>query len=415
MDVVFETGARSHEVDSCILYANNTSSLWYKSRAIYKKHIPCGTREEDVRILCKSFSAFLPEVLSEYERELGEKIVLTKEQREDFCRIFAEDYWSLDVQEFTLKEARQGSKECLDYSECIGRAFSSVAGGKMRVDDFILRILSKATTTENLLYVNCGQIDKKSYQKLNTVIEAMGGKWNSREKAHVFAGDPAESLDLVLSSGCLGAPEDFGFFPTPPEPAYNAVTLGDLEAGMRFLEPEAGTGNIADQAAEIVGIDNVDCIEIQEANRAVLKDKGYRVIGEDFLAMTPTPIYDRIVMNPPFRNHADIKHVERALQWLKPSGKLVSIMSGGVAFREDSATRSFRELAEHLGGQIIENPEGSFKESGTLVSTVTVVLPAAGFKRPDAEIEAEKGDIHDHRIIINKEHEESNVQMCLGI
>ena len=46
-------------------------------------------------------------------------------------------------------------------------------------------------------------------------------------------------------------------------------------------------------------------------------------------------------------------------------------------FRDDKLTRDFRELVESHNGQIIGNPEGAFKESGTMVNTVTVVIRGA--------------------------------------
>ncbi len=82
-------------------------------------------------------------------------------------------------------------------------------------------------------------------------------------------------------------------------------------------------------------------------------------------------------MNPPFKNQADIKHINHALKFLKPGGKLVSVMSASVGFRENTLTNKFRSLIEERGGSIESLPDGAFKESGTMVRTVIVVIPAA--------------------------------------
>ena len=39
--------------------------------------------------------------------------------------------------------------------------------------------------------------------------------------------------------------------------------------------------------------------------------------------------FDRIVMNPPFANGDDIKHIMHALKMLKPGGRLVAICANG--------------------------------------------------------------------------------------
>ena len=78
-------------------------------------------------------------------------------------------------------------------------------------------------------------------------------------------------------------------------------------------------------------------------------------------------------MNPPFENQKDIDHVNHAFSLLKDGGKLISIMSASVKFRKNKKTKEFRELIDE-NGFIIDLPEKSFKDSGTLVHTIMVVL-----------------------------------------
>lgn len=70
---------------------------------------------------------------------------------------------------------------------------------------------------------------------------------------------------------------------------------------------------------------------------------------------------------------ADIDYVLHAYKFLKPGGRLVSIMSSSVTFRENRKTVEFRELLNACG-TFGHNPEGSFKESGTMVNTIIVVM-----------------------------------------
>ena len=99
----------------------------------------------------------------------------------------------------------------------------------------------------------------------------------------------------------------------------------------------------------------------------------------DFLSMEPEDYlgncYDRVIMNPPFSNQQDIKHVNHALKFLKDDGVLVSVMSPGFTFRENKLSVDFKTMLEERGGYYEKNPEGSFKVFGTLVKTVIVVIP----------------------------------------
>jgi 16S rRNA G1207 methylase RsmC len=90
----------------------------------------------------------------------------------------------------------------------------------------------------------------------------------------------------------------------------------------------------------------------------------------DFLLANEALRFDRVAMNPPFADGADVVHVTRAFGMLAPGGKLVAIMSAGVEFRSDKKTVAFRELVAANGGTIERLPEDSFRESGTSVRTV---------------------------------------------
>jgi 16S rRNA G1207 methylase RsmC len=90
-------------------------------------------------------------------------------------------------------------------------------------------------------------------------------------------------------------------------------------------------------------------------------------IGHDGNCLGPKGLFDRIVMNPPFADRQDIRHVRHALGFLKPGGRLVAIMSAGVTFREDRLSREFQALVDERGGVIEELPRDPFKVSGTAV------------------------------------------------
>ncbi len=248
----------------------------------------------------------------------------------------------------------------------------------MRVSDDVLRVLSAAEVDGNRLVLT-GQLDRKLYEATNKVLAAAGGVWTRKVKAHVFPEDAADLVDRVILTGEIDIPKDeFGFFPSPPEVVAVLMGKARIESHHLVLEPSAGHGAIALEAAKIVGTEDVECVEVLPANATVLCSMGFATITGDFLAVQLTRRYDRIVMNPPFVKQADIKHVTRALEWLKPDGLLVSVMSAGVAFRADRMTTQFRALVDERGGTIEPLPDGSFKASGTGVRTVVVTIPGGG-------------------------------------
>ena len=99
----------------------------------------------------------------------------------------------------------------------------------------------------------------------------------------------------------------------------------------------------------------------------------------DFLAPPDFPgNFAGVIMNPPFSRRQDALHIRAAFRQLRPGGRLVSVASGGLAFRRDALHREVREQIEAWGGSIEPLPAESFKASGTSVNTVLVVATRPG-------------------------------------
>lgn len=249
----------------------------------------------------------------------------------------------------------------------------------MRIDAEVLKVIGAANVEGNKLFLT-GQLDRNLYQRTDKVLQAAGGKWNRGQKAHVFDSCAESRIQQMLISGDIVIPQDFGYYPTPEPVVQMLMDLADVQPGMLCLEPSAGQGAIACALAMRSG--GVMCIELLEQNVKKLKEYlhllgvEFEVYNGDFLECQARvdPIYDRIVMNPPFEKQADIKHVLHAFDHLKTGGRLVSVMSASVLFRSNKLTQEFRDFVEQHGGTIEPLPEGSFKVSGTMVNTVVVVL-----------------------------------------
>jgi len=244
----------------------------------------------------------------------------------------------------------------------------------MKIPSDVLAVLDRAETEGPALRLT-GQLDRNLYTRTNKALEAAGGKWNRKAKAHMFDGDAADAIEQILLTGEITTVQDLGFFPTPPAIVEQLLDLADVKPGMVVLEPSAGRGAIAGPIAARGAV--VDCAELLPDNAAVIEAAGYAqtlAVG-DFLSLAFGAEYDRVVMNPPFARQADIDHVNHALACLKPGGLLVSVMSASVTFRANTKASGFRARVEDRGGQFIPLPEGAFKASGTGVNTVIAVIP----------------------------------------
>ena len=246
----------------------------------------------------------------------------------------------------------------------------------MRVENDVLLVLTHAQTADNALRL-VGTLDRKLYERVNKVLEAAGGKWNRKAKAHLYEGDAAEAMDQIILTGeCdIKRKQNFGYFPTPLGLGMEVAKLAQIAPGHAVLEPSIGQGHLAEAIIRVQPAASITGYELLPENLKKCEGR-FTATEADFLKVEVVPQFDRVVMNPPFAKQADIWHVQHALKFLKPGGRLVSIMSASVAFRDNKLTTAFRELVDECGGSIEPNNEGAFKESGTMVRTVTVSLTA---------------------------------------
>lgn len=163
----------------------------------------------------------------------------------------------------------------------------------------------------------------------------------------------------------------FQYYPTPSVVAQKLVELADIRTSSSVLEPSAGDGAIA---AEIAKKSHASLVLVEldkkhSASLAVKCPNALTVIS-DFMSYSPKCKFDRIVMNPPFSKSQDAKHILHAYSMLRDGGILVAVASSSVKNRDGAVYDKLRALNPSFK----ELPSGAFKESGTMVNTIIVVL-----------------------------------------
>lgn len=248
---------------------------------------------------------------------------------------------------------------------------------KASIPEIIRAILSEMEQDGHVLKPYRHQLERKTYEDLNKVLVALGGKWK-RGTGHVFAcsaEELTEKLGAAIESGEYDCPRSNDFFPTPDDLADRLVEKADVQPHHMVLEPSAGKGALLDAVRRKFGdakLEHYWAIELMPENRKALMDKGYEVFATDFnVLQLGDKHFDRIIMNPPFGRA--MAHILKAYAALKDGGKLVAIAPAGVMFRRDRDYQLVRHLAEETGW-IEELPEGSFKASGTMVNTVMLCI-----------------------------------------
>lgn len=218
-----------------------------------------------------------------------------------------------------------------------------------------------------------GQLERPLYEATNKVLVALGGKWDRRERGHIFTLAARDAMEAALAAGvAVDQKRTLEQFFTPPELAARVASLAQIEPEHRVLEPSAGDGALVGAVARACSTAIITAVEIDPATyEALFKQWGLRatILCADFLALPIERQFDRVVMNPPFGRGADMAHVARALENLRPGGRLVAIMSPHWTFATDSASQAFRGLINDHSHSWEALPEGSFKTAGTGVAT----------------------------------------------
>lgn len=239
-------------------------------------------------------------------------------------------------------------------------------------------ILQKCTVDGNIIRLPEGQLDRKLYQEVAKALNLIGGAWKGgKTMGFVFPNDPTELLEQIANGEARNLKKEFQFFATPDDVSdWIVKQFAFVELHDKVLEPSAGQGSIIKAIQRFIPEINVDYCELMDVNRTFLsKIPNTTFLQDDFLTLTGKEnYYDLIVANPPFSKNQDIDHIRKMYECLNEGGRIITVASTHWQFSNNKKETEFRNWLEEIAAEIHEIPKGTFKESGTMVSSVLIVI-----------------------------------------
>lgn len=246
-------------------------------------------------------------------------------------------------------------------------------------------VLGAAETSGNLVRLT-GSLDRRLYETTNKILEALGGKWDRKARAHVFPIDAEQALSNALASGsAIKRQQTLQFFETPTSLASRMVDLARIVPGDAVLEPSAGHGRLLLPLGHRTDIFRPVAIEIDEANCSVLrKAVSASIVRTDFLTWSATCVdeFDVVLMNPPFSGNQDIAHIKAAWSLLRAGGRLVAVASEHGFMGQERTAVAFRMWLDEIAAVVEPIPAGTFVESGTRVSARLIIATKTSIPAP---------------------------------
>jgi len=240
------------------------------------------------------------------------------------------------------------------------------------VKEDLINSIKKMTVNGNRLELpKDEQFD--NYSQVKKCLITAGGKY--KKCGFEFSEDASIVQSRLVGGEVINDKKKFQFFPTPSGVVDLLMNHACIHSDMLVLEPSAGQGAIVDGIVELGA--HASMIELMPENIKVLNRKYEKELTPlDFLNINPEEHikYKRIVANPPFTKNQDVDHVLHMYKFLHEGGLLVSIMSKSWVHGSQKKQISFREWLSSVDSYTEEIPQGAFKESGTNISTMLVVI-----------------------------------------
>ncbi|WP_323784050.1 DUF4942 domain-containing protein [Leisingera sp.] len=176
--------------------------------------------------------------------------------------------------------------------------------------------------------------------------------------------------------------KNLAYYPTPRAVIDTVLRKLDLRGEPAVLEPSCGCGRIMDAVRETNPKARITGVEYDSGRVQESRAKGHQVYQANFLEAAPNPVFDLVIMNPPFNGTHWRKHLDHARKFLKPhpegkqwgGGVLVCILPASALYDGHLADLG---LTSHRDRGWQDLPVASFAESGTNIPTGFLILGPA--------------------------------------
>lgn len=325
-DYIYETGARYADVNNALICMENDARFH-----------PYQYMEAS-------------ELASAARKSGGIEIEIDSPEMEEFIEL-----WTAHVDLF-IKESRQ-------------HGFDPYAG--IEVTHVKTALEALCSEGNRIVLPKTIRFNRETYTTVKDLMKKAEGKYRKNGFDFEDDVDTEDVLCRLRRGEVINTKKELQQFYTPRDLSERVQDIaGDIEPGSMILEPSAG------RAALLEGLPkgNIHCCELDKRNRQYLTDQGYTLVGEDFMKYDTDQLYDVILANPPFTKNQDMMHVRKMYDLLADDGVLVSVMGTGWQRNSLKVHIAFREWISEIGAEVIDVPEGAFKESGTTVSTCIVKI-----------------------------------------
>ena len=237
-------------------------------------------------------------------------------------------------------------------------------------------ILKHCTLEDGVLKLPQVQFNKKSYAEAKKWIEEAGGSWQGgKVQGFTFPFNPERVFSVLKEGKRCNLQRDYQFFETPSDVADWLVMLaGGIHEDDTVLEPSAGRGALVKAIHRACPSVMVECYELMPENREFLHTLSNVILLDEDFTKDSVGSYTKIIANPPFSGNQDIEHVRLMYERLEEGGTLAAITSQHWRFASEKRCIDFRNWLKEVHGEVFEISAGEFKESGTTVSTMAVVI-----------------------------------------
>lgn len=240
-------------------------------------------------------------------------------------------------------------------------------------------ILKSCRIEGNIVKLPEVQLERKLYQEVAKSLNLIGGKWKGgKVMGFVFDEKPDKLLATIANGEKKDLKKEYQFFPTPPHLAEQLVELAEVSEYDLVIEPSAGQGAII-KAIQAKHGNEVYYCELMPLNRVFIeKLPNCKFITDNFLNVpkkqTFKGLFTKIIANPPFANNQDIDHINAMFDVCAEGGRIVSIASKHWQHSSNKKETEFRQWLEEMDAEIIEVAANEFKDSGTAIATVIIVI-----------------------------------------